>query len=455
VYQIIANFAKIQYNQYRRVIMERKIYQKLKAWKTAGSKKPLLLIGARQIGKTYTTLEFCKREFPKYLVFNLLDRDDIVKLFAESSNTQEKIRKLELIAGEKIDFENTVLFFDEVQESEPLISAMKYFAESEVPYKIICAGSLLGVKLRRFGSSFPVGKVEMLDMYPMDFEEFLFAHGEKGLAEEIRNCFETMSYMSAPLHEKCLTRFREYLCIGGMPEAVADIVSKQGDILSFNADILKNIYRSYLNDMHRYIISPLEASRIDAVYHSIPAQLGNQSRKFQYSKIRKGARSRSYESALEWLVASGMVYRCACSSRPEAPLKGYAENEQFKLYLNDPGILCSLLDIRLSEVMLDGDYKYKGILTENYVAGQFVSAGIPLYYWRSENTAEVDFLLDTPDGITPVEVKSGEKKRSASMDVYKKRFTPKKIFRISANNFGKTEDIISIPLYTAHLLHEK
>ena len=431
--------------------MERKIYQKLKAWKDAGAKKPLLLIGARQIGKTYTTLEFCKKEFTKYFAFNLLDRADIVSLFAENLNTQEKINKLELIVGEKIDFENTAIFFDEVQESEPLISALKYFAESETSYKIICAGSLLGVKLRRFGSSFPVGKVEMLDMFPMDFEEYMRAHGEAGLAEEIRNCFIDMSCMSAPLHKKCLIRFREYLCVGGMPEAVADIVIKQGDILSFDSNILENIYRSYLSDMHRYIISPLEASRIDAVYHSIPAQLGNQSRKFQYSKIRQGARGRSYESALEWLVASGMVYRCVSSPIPEAPLKGYAEEGQFKLFLNDPGILRSLLGLRSSEVMLDGNYKYKGILTESYVAGQFVNAGLPLYYWRCENMAEVDFLLDTPDGIAPVEVKSGEKKRSASMDVYNRKFSPKSIYRISANNFGKTGNIISIPLYAAHL----
>jgi len=432
--------------------MERKIYQKLKSWKDAGAKKPLLLIGARQIGKTYTALEFCEKEFRKALVFNLLDRADIVTLFAENINTEEKIRKLELIVGENIDFENTVLFFDEVQESEPLIAALKYFAESKMAYKILCAGSLLGVKLKRFGSSFPVGKVEMLDMFPMDFEEYLLAYGEAGLAAEIRNCFLKNSSMSAPLHEKCLRRFHEYLCVGGMPEAVMNIVSEKGDILRFNAGILKNIYRSYLNDMHRYINSPLEASRIDAIYHSIPAQLGNQSRKFQYAKIRQGARSRNYESALEWLVASGMVYRCATAARPEAPLKGYEDAEQFKLYLNDPGILCSLLGLRLSEVMLDGDYQYKGVLTESYVAGQFAAAGIPLFYWRSDNMAEVDFLLDTPDGIAPIEVKSGENKRSASMELYRKRFLPEKLFRISANNFGAMQGIVSIPLYAAHLL---
>ena len=434
--------------------MKRKIYSRLKEWKDAGAKKPLLLIGARQIGKTYTASEFCEREFQKFHVFNLLDRADIVALFAEKINTEEKIHKLELIVGEKIDFENTILFFDEVQESEPLISALKYFAESKTAYKILCAGSLLGVKLKRFGSSFPVGKVEMLDMFPMDFEEYLLAYDESDLADEIRYCFQNSSAMSAPLHEKCLRRFREYLCVGGMPEAVANIVSENGDILRFNTKIPGDIYRAYLNDMNRYIVSPLEASRIDAVYHSIPSQLGNQSRKFQYAKIRQGARGRSYASALEWLVAGGMAYRCAAVSKPETPLKGHADEDQFKLYLNDPGILCSLLGLRLSEIMLDGNFQYKGVLTESYVAGQFAAGGIPLYYWRSDNTAEVDFLLDTPAGISPVEVKAGENKRSLSMEVYRKRFSPERLYRISANNFGMMRSIVSVPLYAAHLLPE-
>jgi len=414
----------------------------------------LLLVGARQIGKTYTVSEFCEREFPKSQVFNLLDRKDIVTLFAENINTEEKIRKLELIVGEEIDFENTVLFFDEVQESEPLISALKYFAESKIAYKILCAGSLLGVKLKRFGSSFPVGKVEMFDMFPMDFEEYLWAYDETNLAEEIRDCFRKTSVLSAPLHEKCLRRFREYLCVGGMPEAVTNIVSGEGNVLKFDTNIAGNIYRAYLNDMHRYVISPLEASRIDAVYHSIPSQLGNQSRKFQYTKISQGARSRSYASALEWLIASGMVYRCLSVPNPNAPLKGYADEEQFKLYLNDPGILCSLLGLRLSEIMMEGDFLYKGILTESYVAGQFKAVGIPLYYWRSDNTAEVDFLLDTVYGISPVGVKSGDNTRSASMEVYRKRYNPRRIIRLSVNNFGAAHDVISIPLYAAHLLSE-
>jgi predicted AAA+ superfamily ATPase len=432
--------------------MERKITQKLTAWKELGAKKPLLVIGARQIGKTYSVTEFCERAFPVVRVFNLLDRPDIVELFAGRVSTDEKVRGLEYIVGGKIDFENTVLFFDEVQESEPLISALKYFAESKTPYKIICAGSLLGVKLKRFGSSFPVGKVEMLDMFPMDFEEYLLAYGEGGLAEEIRKCFAKRTQMARPLHEKCLRRFREYLCVGGMPEAVENLVSEDGDILRFNSNILKNIYRSYLNDMHRYIISPLEASRIDSVYHSIPSQLGNRSRKFQYAKIAQGARGRSYESALEWLVASGMVYRSTAVATPEAPLRGFTDDGVFKLYLNDPGILCSLLETRHSEIMLDGDYQYKGILTEGYVAGQLASTGVPLHYWRSENTAEVDFLIDTPQGIAPVEVKSGENKKSASMGVYRARFSPERVYRISANNFGEEKGTVSLPLYAAHLL---
>jgi predicted AAA+ superfamily ATPase len=432
--------------------MERKMMKRLIAWKEGGAKKPLMVIGARQVGKTYVVDEFCRKEFPAYKSFNLMDDAEVVKLFAEQANTEEKIRRLEYIIDEKIDFENTVIFFDEIQESEPLISALKYFAESKTPYKIICAGSLLGVKLKRFGGAFPVGKVDMVDMFPMDFEEYLMACGESGLAEEIFRCFTARSKMSQPLHEKCLKRFREYLCVGGMPEAVADITQKSGDVLLFDTEIPKNIYRAYLNDMHRYIISPLEASRIDAVYHSIPSQLGNRSRKFQYAKIRQGARGRSYESALEWLVASGMVYRCLAVSAPQAPLKGFSEEDTFKLFLNDPGILSSLLGIRLSEVMLDADYQYKGILTESYAAGQLVSTGVPLFYWRSDNTAEVDFLLDTPAGVAPIDVKSGMNKRSASMDVYRKQYVPATSYRLCARNFGQDVGVVTVPLYAAHLL---
>jgi predicted AAA+ superfamily ATPase len=413
-----------------------------------------MVIGARQVGKTYTLGEFCRGEFRESLYFNLFDRADVVNIFAENINTQDKIRKLELLVGEKIDFENTVLFFDEVQQSEELIEALKYFAESEARYKIVCAGSLLGVKLKRFSRSFPVGKVSMLHMFPMDFEEFMEAMGESGLVSEIRYCYASDRSLSGPLHDRCMELFRTYLCIGGMPEAVADIVRVCGDVLLADRGIQKNIYRSYLNDMSKYVISPEERLKIESVYHSIPAQAENQSRKFQYAKVTKGARSRNYESALSWLIASGMVYRCESVTLPEAPLRGFADPDVFKLYLNDPGILCSLLDVSFPDIMLDREFLFKGALAESYVAGQFAALEIPLFYWRDGNKAEVDLLLSGAGGVVPVEVKAGENKRSASLRSFVNRYAPSVSIRVAARNFGLYGGIKSVPLYAAFCLGE-
>ncbi|MDR0842392.1 MAG: AAA family ATPase [Acidobacteriota bacterium] len=432
--------------------MKRKIYKDLLAWKNSGAAKPLMVVGARQVGKTYTINEFCKAEFEDYLHFNLLDNADLRQIFHEEINTAAKIAQMELLVGRRIDFERTVIFFDEIQESEELIAAMKHFAESETKYRIICAGSLLGVKIKRMQSAFPVGKVKMLEMYPMDFEEFLEASGETLFAEAIREQVANPSAFSEPLHRKGLELQRKYLCVGGMPEAVANLLSVDGSVLGFDASILKDIRTGYLNDMSKHIRNPLETSRIESVYNSIPSQLGNSSGKFMYAEIRKGARARSYESALSWLVSSRMVYECKMVSTPAMPLKGYEAEGYFKLYLNDPGLLCSLLEIRSGEIMLGRDFYFKGILNESYIAGQFKATGKSLYYWRSGNQAEVDFLLDTPDGIAPVEAKSGKTVRSASLGVYRETFHPKKCIRVSERNFGCANDIVSIPLYAAHCL---
>ncbi|MDR1636618.1 MAG: DUF4143 domain-containing protein [Treponema sp.] len=433
--------------------MERKIYRELRKWKDGGAKKPLMVIGARQVGKTYIVEEFCRREFQKHVFFNLFERADLVSVFAEEINTREKISRLELLVGKKLDFENTVIFFDEVQESEDIIAALKYFAESETKYKIICAGSLLGVKLNRFTKPFPVGKVEMLSMYPMDFEEYLQAKGEDLLLGEIKSCFERNRSISEPLHGKCMNYFHTYLCTGGMPEAIAGVIEADNDVLRFNASILTNIRSSYLNDMNKYIASTAESTKIESVYNSIPVQLGNKSGKFQYAMVKKGARSRDFSSALDWLVSSEMIYLCHKVSAPYMPLKGYAEEGFFKVFLNDTGILCNMLDIRFSSIMLDRDFHYKGIIVENYVAAQFVVSGLPLFYWKSENTAEVDFLIDGEEGIIPVEVKSGKNKASPSLEVYRSRYKPAVSFKIRNGNFGLQDGVKSVPLYAVFCIH--
>ena len=212
-----------------------------------------MVIGARQIGKTYIINEFCKREFKNYIYINLLEHSEIIKIFKEKINTSEKFKRMKIYLETDINIENTIIFFDEIQESEELISALKFFNENEKPFKIICAGSLLGVKLKRMHSSFPVGKVKMINMYPMDFEEFLMANGSQSLIDEIRNCYENNVTMDSVLHNKALDLYRLYLCVGGMPESIKNLLANDKDILKYDKSIIEDIYQSYLNDMNKYV----------------------------------------------------------------------------------------------------------------------------------------------------------------------------------------------------------
>ena len=427
--------------------MERKIYQELVNWKNTNIQKPLMVIGARQIGKTYIINEFCKNEFKEYIYINLLEQTEIIKIFQEEINTAEKFNRMKIYLDKDIDLENTIIFFDEVQECEEIISALKYFNESDEPFKIICAGSLLGVKLKRMHSSFPVGKVKMLDMYPMDFEEFLIANGSKSLVEEIKKCYQENKPMDSVLHEKALNLYRLYLCVGGMPEAVKNILANEKDILKFDKTIIEDIYQSYLNDMNKYVTNKFEATKIETIYKSIPSQLGNMSNKFQYGKLASNARKRDYETALNWLLSSTMVYKCPILKKPEIPPLGFIIDDHFKLYLSDIGILLNMLQVKYNDIILDNLLQYKGLIAENYVATQLVSNHIPLIYWESGNQAEVDFILYNDDGIIPIEVKANNNVGSQSLNIYMKRFKPKYGIRISTKNFGFDNNIKSIPLY--------
>ena len=427
--------------------MYRKIYQDLLNWKNSNIEKPLMIIGARQIGKTYIIDEFCKKEFKEYIYINLLEQTEIIKIFKEEINTAEKFNRMKIYLDKDIDLENTIIFFDEVQESEEIISALKYFNESQKPFKIICAGSLLGVKLKRMHSSFPVGKVKMLNMYPMDFEEFLIANGSKSLVDEIKKCYIESTPMDLVLHGKALNLYRLYLCVGGMPEAVKNIIANEKDILKFDKTIIEDIYQSYLNDMNKYVSNKFEASKIEIIYKSIPSQLGNMSNKFQYGKISSNARKRDYETALNWLLSSTMIHKCSILKKPEIPPLGFIIDDHFKLYLSDVGILVNMLQVKYNDIILDNLLQYKGIIAENYVATQLVEKNIPLIYWESGNQAEVDFILYNDDGIIPVEVKANDNVGSQSLNVYMKRYQPKYAIRISTKNFGFSNNIKSIPLY--------
>lgn len=390
----------------------------------------------------------------KYLIIYkyLLDNPQIVDLFEQSIPTEEKFTKMQWILNTEIDLEKTIIFFDEIQLSEKLISNLKYFCESEKPFKIICAGSLLGVKINRFHSSFPVGKVKTEYMYPMDFEEFLMATSSQWLIDEIYKCYNSSIPMTSALHEKLMGLYRMYLCVGGMPQAVQNIVDVNQNIFDFDKDIIKNIIESYLNDMNQYIFNNTEKSKIEAIYKSIPSQLGNVSNKFQYSKINSNARSRDYESAMQWLISSTMIYKCNLLKSIQIPPKAYADEEYFKLYLSDVGLLTSLLEIQYNDILLDNSFLYKGNIAENYVATQLVRNGLSLYYWKSNSDAEIDFILYNEDGLIPIEVKASDNITSKSLNSYMKQYNPKYAIRISSKNFGFENNIKSVPLYAAFLI---
>ena len=435
--------------------MKRKIYNQLIEWKNNKINKPLLILGVRQCGKTYIINEFCQKEYKNYLKINLLERNDVVNLYKENINSEEKYKRLKAMINFDFDKENSILFIDEIQESEELISELKYFCEEHNNVRIICAGSLLGVKLKRLTKSFPVGKVYIKNMYPMDFEEYLIANDENFLIESIKECFVNNKPMLS-LHTKALKYYNSYLLTGGMPESVLNLININGDYIKYDKNIISNIIESYFDDMKKYIQTQTEALRIRALYESLPSQLSNSSHKFQYSKLNTGAKSRDYELPLDWLLSANMVQKVNCVKTIEKPLKGFEDNDTFKLFLSDIGILNNLLNISINDILNDNLKIYKGIITENYVANQLLANEIPLFYWKNKQNVEVDFLIETKDGIIPIEVKSSDNTQSKSLKIYNTLFEPPYAIRMSTKDFGYNSEtkIKSVPLYATFLIKD-
>lgn len=430
--------------------MQRLFEKKLLDWKQSGMKKPLMVVGVRQIGKTYTIEKFAKENFEKYLYFNLEKDSQIRDIFEKTIDDTKIIEALELCIGKKIDIEKTILFFDEVQVCENFIVSLKYFNESDKPYKIVCAGSLLGVKINRFKSSFPVGKIRMEYMYPMNFEEFLMATGKEMLKDKIEECYKTMTPMPEFAHEQAIELYKKYLCIGGMPEAIKDFVENDLDVLKFDSHIISDIKDMYIADMQKYVKNKIETVNIEKIYKNIPSQLAKDNKNFQYNFVEENGRKRKYESSIDWLIASKMVLINYNSKRMEVPLKVYIDENKFKLYLSDVGILTNMSEIRFPDIMLDKTFIFKGAITENYIAQELTSKGESLYYWTSNRNAEIDFVLySEEDGIIPIEVKSGNRVRSVSLNMYINTYKPQYAIRFSTRNFGWENYIKSIPLYAA------
>lgn len=424
--------------------MYRKIEEELNNWKL-DFKMPLMLVGARQTGKTYILEEFCKKNFRNYIYISLDKEQDIVDVFEKTIDPDKIIEKIEIIKGVVINPEDTIIFFDEIQVSERAISSLKYFCENEKPYKIVCAGSLLGVKINRFKSSFPVGKVNIKYLYPMDFEEFLLALGEDKLIDEIRNHFYSNEPVIKPIHEKALDLYKKYLVLGGMPAMINNFINNDCNIAHVNFNLQDQIITSYLADMSKYTENS-EGIKNSKIYNSIPKELARVNNTFKYSIVDKDARKIRYESSLDWLLASNMILKCNLADKNESPLKAFANSDKFKLYLSDVGLLRALSNLDYSEIILDKNEMYSGVLTENYVACCIYPKFKELFYYNFDKY-EIDFLIKINGDVIPVEVKSGRRTNSKSLNEYINKYNPIYSIRISSKNFGFENNIKSVPLY--------
>ena len=432
--------------------MERLFYQELIDWKTGRMGKPLMVVGARQVGKTYLIDAFCQAEYRQYRQVNLFEEPLFQQIYSSDLNSEMKFEQLQLLIGLSLEDPETILFVDEVQESEEFIAELKFIQEKHPLANIVCAGSLLGVKLKRSMKPFPVGKVVIKEMYPMSFQEFLMAIGRQALIPMIQRSFRENEMMLPAMHQQLLQLHRVYLCIGGMPEAVQHYLDAGGDLLQFDRSFFIDLRKAYLNDMNKYVKSQSEAIKVERIYDSIPIQQANQARKFQYSKIRSGARASQYESALDWIIAASLVYKADCVTNTTKPLHYFTDPDIFKLFINDVGMLVQSMGIDSRDIILDQLKQFKGLLAESYVAQELTAAGIDLYYWRSENTAEIDFLIETEDGVVPLEVKSADNVQSKSLDVYRRKFDPPYAIRVSTKNFGFSNGKKSLPLYAVFCL---
>ena len=430
--------------------MYRKIEEELKKWKN-DYKMPLMLVGARQTGKTYILEEFCKNNYNDYIYINLDKEENIADVFEESIDPNIIIEKIEIIKNVIINPEDTIIFLDEIQVSERAITSLKYFCESNKPYRIVCAGSLLGVKINRFKSSFPVGKVTIKYLYPMDFEEFLMALREDKLINEIRIHYDSNEALMNPIHDKALDLYKKYLVLGGMPAMINNFVENEFNISHVDFTLQEQIITSYLADMNKYTENS-EGIKNSQIYNSIPKELARVNNTFKYSIVDKDARKIRYESSLDWLLASNMILKCDLTEKNESPLKAFVNSDKFKLYLSDVGLLRALSNLDYSEILLDKNEMFKGVLTENYIACSLYFKFKELYYYNFDRY-EIDFLIKLDGDIIPVEVKSGRRTNSKSLNEYIKKYNPNYSIRISSKNFGFENNIKSIPLYAVFCIN--
>ena len=426
--------------------MYRKIMTYFEQWKDSPQRKPLILQGARQVGKTYSILEFGRTHYDNVAYFNFESNPKLNDTFAENITPDYLIPILSHIAGQTIIKEKTLIVFDEVQLCERALTSLKYFCEQAPQYHIIVAGSLLGVAVNRAKFSFPVGKVDIKTMYPMDLEEFLLAMGEQALIERIRGCFLDLSPMPAALHDAAMGLYRQYLVVGGMPECVMQYVNTKDFILVRH--IQENILASYMNDMSKYNnLNEIKKTRL--VYDNITVQLSKRNTRFQYKLVKKGGRASEFENAIEWLMLSGIVSQVCRAEQIKKPLENYKDIDAFKIYVSDLGLLCAKKQLVANDVlyMVEELNDFKGGMVENFVHTQLTFHGYTTYYWESDRGAEVDFVIQREGRLIPVEVKSADNTRAKSLKIYMDTYKPDYAIKLSTKNFGSENRVRTIPLY--------
>lgn len=425
--------------------MKRKIIDDLIKWKESKNRKPLIIHGARQVGKTYIIKQFGKENYENLIYVNFETNKEFSSQISDSIDVKYILNKLELFYGEKIIPGKTLIFFDEIQANERALTSLKYFYEDAPEYHVIAAGSLLGIAINRKNYSFPVGKVQMINMYPISFQEFLVAIGRENLIEEIRKHFANNEKMDKDIHELCLKLYRTYLVVGGMPEVVQTYLAEGKTIAAI--DVQTMILESYERDMTKYADNSL-SNKIISAFDSIPVQLAKDNQKFQYKVISKGGSSSIFGDAILWLKNSGIVNQVN-KVTPELPLEMHKDLTSFKLYMSDVGLFVNKAKYPLYQVDLSTQPTMisMGPLTEHYVANELKVNGYELYYWESNGKAELDFLIQKNTDIVPIEVKTSVHTKSRSLDIYMKNCNPNYAIRISEKNFGLENNIKSVPLY--------
>lgn len=423
--------------------LKRDLLDEMIRWKTKRKRKPLVLQGARQVGKSWLLKKFGSSCFENCVVVNM-DRDIVVReVFARTKDPHRLVEQISLIKGQTILPDRTLLVFDEIQDSDEALNSLKYFKEDAPEYAVACAGSLLGVAMKKKNRSFPVGMVDFMTLYPLGFTEFLDSYDER-LAHVVRQ-WKREEPLPEILLQELSEKLKIYLMVGGMPEAVVDWVETR-DIREVD-ETLSDILRAYPLDFSKYA-TPAEMVRIQQVWGSMERQLAKDNRKFKYSEIQKGARAREYEVAVDWLCRAGLVHKVHNTETARFPLNAYKDDSIFKLYMNDVGVLRRMFHLEPSTMMQENRLftEFKGVMAENYVLLSLLRQGHSPLYWSSGNQAEIEFLLEYENRMVPVEVKSKESVQAKSFSEFRKRMEPEMAVRVSLRNLQFRDGLLNLPL---------